>query len=136
MVTSIVRLIGPNISPAIQRLKEIAASSPIITNIDDSYTTASIAYVCIPTLHTDYSELNRKRFTDYGEDLAQYLDSVDVGRPIAKTQLIKRVIESGGNSSVSFEWSRTPTNEELLDLIAQIDEALLPIECRYMIATR
>ena len=135
-VKSVIQLFGPNIASAIRSLKEIANTSPIVTNIDDVYTTASTLFVCIPTLYVDYPDPNRKRFTDYGEDLAQYLDSVDVGRPIAKTRLITKTSAKWGNSSFSFEWSRRPTKEEILDLIAQIDDALSPTGCRYTITTQ
>jgi hypothetical protein len=136
VVKSVVHLFGPHITPATRRLKALTRTSPTIRNIDNAYTTASTAYVCIPTLHTDYSELNRRRFTDYGEELAQYLDSVDVGRPIAKTPLLSRVTAKSGSSTLTFDWARRPTHVELLDLIAQIDAALAPMGCRYTITTR
>lgn len=136
LVHSIVRILGPNVFQAIPRLTDIANTSPTITDLDDAYTTASTAYVCIPTMHVDYSELNRKRFTDYGEDLAQYLDSVDVGRPITKTQLIKTTKYRTGDSSFTFEWSKRPTTADYLALISRIDDALTPIGCRYTIMTK
>jgi hypothetical protein len=61
---SMIRLLGPGILQAVQRLMEIADTSSIITNVDDAYTTSSTLYVCIPTLHEDYKDLTRRRFAD------------------------------------------------------------------------
>jgi len=53
-----------------------------------------------------------------------------------KIKLISKASDTLGDYDFFFEWGKEPTKQEVMDLIAKIDEALADCGCRYSIVTK
>jgi len=120
LARSYVKIYGPPLVKAIRALEKVA--------VDYSKTT-TVRHFDILTPTPPY----------IGEDQRYYRQTILPEIEMAvdeKVKLISRSTDTLGDYDFFFEWGKEPTKQEVLDLIAKIDEALADCGCRYTIVTK
>ena len=122
MARSYVKIYGPPLVRAIRALEKVA--------VDFSKTTVVREFnILTPTAP----------YVGEERDLRYYQQAVlpEIDLPVTeKVKLISKSTDTLGDYDFFFEWGKEPTKQEVLDLIAKIDEALTDCGCRYTIVTK
>ncbi len=130
MARSYIKIYGPPISKAIRALEKVA--------VEYSKTKTIRHYdILTPSLVSSYLDetmrgVSPRGATEYGQNLLP-----EIEMPVEeKTKLISKASDTLGEYDFFFEWGEEPTKQEVLELIAKIDEALTDCGCRYTIVTK
>jgi len=122
LARSYVKIYGPPLVRAIRALEKVA--------VDFSKTTVVREFnILTPTAP----------YVGEERDLRYYQQAVlpEIDLPVTeKVKLISKSTDTLGDYDFFFEWGKEPTKQEVLDLIAKIDEALTDCGCRYTIVTK
>jgi hypothetical protein len=134
---SYVKIYGPPVFEAIKALERIAVDTPevcimntIISRSIPDHIAQDIgaAPVRSPTGPQD------PRIAGWASN---YFSSSGVSVPVERcVNIISRSGESLGEYDFFFEWFRSPSREQLEDLVEKVDKALAPLGCFYTITTR
>jgi hypothetical protein len=123
LARSYVKIYGPPLVKAIRALEKVA--------VDFSGTTTPVREFNILTPTAPYIGDER--------DVRYYQQAVlpEIDMPVSeKVKMISKSTDTLGDYDFFFEWGKEPTKQEVLDLIAKIDEALADCGCRYTIVTK
>ena len=130
MVKSYIKIYGPPLCTALSALRKVAAeSTDVVARFYGALTPSPSAIA--------YQQMVGGRASDYGEELQDYLQSIDVG--LSDGEKVKLISTSGstlGDHDFFFEWTRKPTWKQLETLITKIDTALTPLGCQYTMTTK
>jgi len=121
MVRSYIRVYGPPLLKAIRALEAIAVEMSKAVDV-------KFSHACIPY---------PSRMQSDTRDWNQYLNNmkkmyVDCYEPV---KIISKASEMLGNYDFFFEWTGTPTMEQIENLIEKIDNALVELGCYYSVTT-
>lgn len=122
MARSYIKIYGPPVAKAIRALEKVAVEFSKITTIR----------------HYDILTPPSQYFTSQ-TDVSGYSQMLlpDIEMPInEKIKLISKASDTLGEYDFFFEWGQEPTKQQVLELIAKIDEALSDCGCRYTIVTK
>lgn len=115
---SYVKIYGPPVLKAIKTLEKIAIDMPEVCIMD------TVIEASPPQILSD------------DDSVSNYFGGIT---EIPKRRCSKIISKSGekvGEYDFYFEWFKTPNQEDLNGLIEKIDNALLPLGCRYSITTK
>ena len=121
MVRSYIRVYGPPLLKAIRALEAIAVEMSKAVDV-------KFSHACIPY---------PSRMQSDTRDWNQYLNNmkkmyVDCYEPV---KIISNASEMLGDFDFFFEWTGTPTMEQIENLIEKIDNALVELGCYYSVTT-
>jgi len=127
LARSYIKVYGPPILKAIRALEKVA--------VEFSKTT-TIRHYDILTPGPPYPGVAGIITRDvYSAPIQDLLPEIQI--PVEeKVKLISRSSDTLGDHDFFFEWGKEPTKQEVLELIAKIDEALADCGCRYTIVTK
>jgi len=123
LARSYIKIYGPPVAKAIRALEKVA--------VEFSKTTTIRHYNILTPPPTQY-------FTSQ-TDVSGYSQMLlpDIEMPAEeKIKLISKASDTLGEHDFFFEWGEEPTKQQVLELIAKIDEALSDCGCRYTIITK
>ena len=122
MARSYIKIYGPPIAKAIRALENVAVEFSKITTIRHyNILTPPPQYFTSQTDVSGYSQMLLP----------------DIEMPVdEKIKLISKASDTLGEYDFFFEWGEEPTKQQVLELIAKIDEALSDCGCRYTIVTK
>jgi hypothetical protein len=122
LARSYIKIYGPPILKSIRALEKVAV---------DYSKTMNVRHYNMLTPIPPLEPLPR------GSSAYDQLLLPEVEMPIdEKVKLISKASDTLGDYDFFFEWGKEPTKQEVLDLIAKIDEALADCGCRYTIVTK
>ena len=126
MAKSYIKIYGPPLLKAIRALEKVA--------VEFSKTTTIRHYdILTPPMMVPYLDIRPREMPS---TYAQYL-LPEIQMPVEeKIKLISRASDTLGDHDFFFEWGKEPTKQEVLELIAKIDEALADCGCKYTIVTK
>lgn len=119
---SYVKIYGPPVLTAIKTLERIAVDVP---------------EVCIMSkeLESMVNEDEDKKLAFFSGSYGNVLGIKQISKERC-SKLISKSGEDVGEYDFYFEWFRKPTPDQLNNLILKIDDALIPLGCRYTIITK
>ena len=132
---SYIKIYGPPMREAIRALEKISVDMPQVCIMNTSITHAIPAEIARDIgleVETNYSVNG----DPYNMTINYFKASgILVGSERCRN-LISKSREALGEFDFFFEWFKTPTREQLFDLIRRIDEALTPLHCMYTITNK
>ena len=115
---SFIKIYGPPVLKAIKELEKIAVDMPEVC-IMDTIIEKELPYFSDP-----------ENIRGYYSTLPAVITLKRCGNIISKSGV------SVGEYDFFFEWFTEPTMDQLNELIEKIDEALVPLGCKYTITTK
>jgi hypothetical protein len=116
-VKTYIKIYGPPVLPAIKALEKIAIDVPEVCIMNP------ILGASLPT------------FTPNPDALSKYFTDPRM-TPEQCSRIVSKSGESLGDYDFFFEWYKDATRKDLDNLVEKIDNALLPLGCRYTIITK
>jgi len=118
VVRSYIKIYGPPLLKALEALERVAVEMSKVVDL-------KFRHICVPDM-------------EYVSDWEAYVDYmrriyVECYEPV---RLISEASEMMGDYDFFFEWSETPTLEQVEELVRRIDEALSSLGCHYTITTK
>jgi len=123
LARSYIKVYGPPLLKAIRALEKVA--------VEFSKTT-TIRHYNILTPIPSYLDIGPGGIATYATAL---LPEIEIPAD-EKVKLVSKASDTLGDYDFFFEWAKEPTKQEVLELIAKIDEALSDCGCRYTIITK
>ncbi len=114
---SYIKIFGPPTLKALKELEKIAINMPDVCIMD------TVISQDLPIFDTQEGIMNF--FGSIGEMTVERCNNI-----------ISKSGETLGEYDFYFEWFTDPALEQLNDLILKIDEALMPLGCKYTITTK
>jgi len=135
---SYVKIVGPPILKAIRELELIAIDMPEVTVIDTIIVQGmpeSLSRDVGASTHQPRSVGSLGLYP--GGTVRRSSVSSDIVTPVERNlSIISDAGESLGDYDFFYEWVQEPTQEQLFELINRIETALIPLGCKYRIATK
>lgn len=115
---SYIKIVGPPLLKAIRELEKIAVKTPQVCFMDT-------IVAADPNLT--------------GEDAESYFNSIPLDEEVTTERcqnVFSKHSEMLGEYDFFFEWFQNPSPSDVNALIERIDNALAPLDCRYMMTTK
>jgi len=114
---SYVKIYGPPLLKAIKTLEKLAIDLPEVCIMDTM-------------IASDVDSIN------YPDGVSNYFAPLGSVSDERCEKLISKSGESLGENDFYFEWFKTPTTDQINEIIVKIDEALAPLGVKYTISTK